>query len=378
MSDSVSGPNLAKRDKLSQELLSSERTHVQTLNALFENYVQPLRDGSILPQNVFQEIFCNLELIRNWHAAFCEGLSHNLTCGDTFGDFFMDMTPLLRQLYTQYNENYDHAMDALEAAKKIKPFAAFLEKKQKDISENKIKDLLTYLYLPIQRMITYDSLVKDILALTPPDHEDFMHLTTVYKALRETQDHANQRSKQRKNIDKVIGIQNSLNNDMQLALPHRRFVHQGEVLLGKALKERRLYLFNDLLLCVKKREKKGKTKPFEIDFTEPLETLKAEAINDGDPRKFRLYSSAREYVLYSDEKNQWIKLITDCTKQLKAASKFTDGDDNPHNEIEESSRESLINKIITWSKMDDPDRVVREVKQLGAVLEKYKAINHGT
>eukprot|EP01102_Stenamoeba_stenopodia_P001926 TRINITY_DN1173_c0_g1_i2.p1 TRINITY_DN1173_c0_g1~~TRINITY_DN1173_c0_g1_i2.p1 ORF type:complete len:326 (-),score=58.99 TRINITY_DN1173_c0_g1_i2:587-1564(-) len=312
---------LGKRDKLCSELLTSEKAHVQALNALFENYIQPLRDGTILPTNIFQEIFSNLELIRSWHATFYEGLNTHLACGDTFGDFFMDMTPLLRQLYTQYNENYDHAMEALENAKKIKGFASFLEKKQKEISENKIKDLLTYLYLPIQRMITYDSLVKDILALTPSEHEDHMHLSTVYKALREMQDHANQRSKQRKNIDKVIEIQNSISGDTQLALPHRRYVFEGEVGIGKGQKERRMFLFNDLLLCAKKRDKKGKGKPYEIDFTEPLETLKAEAMTDGDSRKFRLYSSAREYIVFSDSAAQWIKLITETAKFLKA-SKF--------------------------------------------------------
>ena len=49
-------------------------------------------------------------------------------------------------------------MDTYEKAKKNKQFAAFLERKQREINEN--KDLLTYLYLPIQRMIAYDSLLK--------------------------------------------------------------------------------------------------------------------------------------------------------------------------------------------------------------------------
>jgi hypothetical protein len=49
-------------------------------------------------------------------------------------------------------------MDTYEKAKRNKQFAAFLERKQKEINEN--KDLLTYLYLPIQRMIAYDSLLK--------------------------------------------------------------------------------------------------------------------------------------------------------------------------------------------------------------------------
>ena len=64
----------------------------------------------------------------------------------------------MRQLYTQYSENYDNAMVTYEKAKKNRAFAQFLEKTQKDTNEQ--KDLLTYLFLPVQRMLAYDSLLK--------------------------------------------------------------------------------------------------------------------------------------------------------------------------------------------------------------------------
>lgn len=46
-----------------------------------------------------------------------------------------------------------------------------------------------------------------------------------------------------------------------------------------------------------------------------------------------------------------------------------------HNEVEESSRESLINKIVEWSKMEESEVVLSEVKELARVLEKYKTQN---
>ena len=64
----------------------------------------------------------------------------------------------MRQLYTQYNETYDHAMTTYEKSKKLKQFAAFLERRQKETNDT--KDILTYLYLPVQRMLAYDSLLK--------------------------------------------------------------------------------------------------------------------------------------------------------------------------------------------------------------------------
>ena len=47
----------------------------------------------------------------------------------------------------------------------------------------------------------------------------------------------------------------------------------------------------------------------------------------------------------------------------------------PHNAVEESSRESLINRILSWSKMNDAEFVLQEVKELAAVLEKYRTVN---
>jgi len=335
------------------------------------HYFQPL--NTILPGNVFPDIFSNIQLITNWHATFLQSLETLLECGDTFAETLVEMLPVLRQFYTQYNENYDHAMETLENAKKLKAFAAFLEKKQKDIAENKVKDLLSYLHLPIQRMIAYDSLIKDIVSLTRQDHDDYQALTNAYNGLREIQEHANQRSLQRKNINRVVEIQNSLiGGDTQLALPHRRYVSEGDVFLGKEKKDRHLFLFNDLLVCVKlKKSDQKKAKLYQIDFAEPLETLKVETVAD-TRGQFRLYSSSREYYIISDNTNHWVQLITDTIKQLKGEGPKAI---SAHNKIEESSRESLMNRIIAWSKMDNRDLVISQIKELAVILEKYKTVN---
>lgn len=192
----------------------------------------------------------------------------------------------MRQLYTQYNENYDHAMVTYEKAKKNRAFAQFLEKTQKETHEQ--KDLLTYLYLPVQRMLAYDSLLKDILQLTPAHHEDYTHLYNSLSALRDIEFSATLRAQQRKNINKVLSIQNNIDDEIHLALPHRRYVYEGEVLLinGRNSKERYCYLFNDLFVCCKANRKK-------LDFKEPLETIIVEDLQDEGGK--------RNYISYSDK-----------------------------------------------------------------------------
>lgn len=223
----------------------------------------------------------------------------------------------MRQLYTQYNENYENAMDTYDKAKKIKTFAQFLEKTQKETNEQ--KDLLTYLYLPVQRILAYDSLLKDILHLTPIYHQDYKHLTNSLSALRDIQFSAILRAEQRKNINKVLYIQNNMSDDINLALPHRRYVYEGEILLihNRASKERYCYLFNDLFVCCKAKRKK-----LDIDWKEPLETIVVEGVTDDEGFRylFRLTSSANEYLISTPDKHTWVTWINSCKKELKIRS----------------------------------------------------------
>eukprot|EP01101_Sappina_pedata_P007785 TRINITY_DN417_c0_g3_i1.p1 TRINITY_DN417_c0_g3~~TRINITY_DN417_c0_g3_i1.p1 ORF type:complete len:281 (+),score=55.81 TRINITY_DN417_c0_g3_i1:25-843(+) len=154
------------RQNLIDELLKSERAHLQSLDSLVESYIKPIRLESILPAHTDQEIFSNIELIRSWNATFLRSLDVHLSCGDSFADLFVEMSPLLRQLYTQYYENYFHALEAYRKSMLKKNFRTFIERKQKDIAENKTKNLLPLLFLPIQRTTAYRSFFSSILKKT--------------------------------------------------------------------------------------------------------------------------------------------------------------------------------------------------------------------
>lgn len=82
--------------------------------------------------------------------------------------------------------------------------------------------------------------------MTPPYDLDYGHLMSSLQQLRETEIHANNRAKLKKNIDKVLAIQNSVSGVVRtalrpcrsltppqsnLALPHRRFIYEGELQL---------------------------------------------------------------------------------------------------------------------------------------------------
>lgn len=417
-SNTSSAPALhvCRREKLVEELLSSERAHVHNLNAFLHDYVIPLRDKKILSTDELQGILCNLELIRRWNVEFLNQLESALEDERGFGELFLEMLPMLRQLYAQYNENYAHAMDHYEKCKKNKEFAAFIESvsvkhvvkplagEEFNVVPSPSKNFLSFLYLPIQRILAYYSLLKDLVCETPQDHPEYEALHAALQQVNAAVDHADKLANQRKNIDKVISIQSQLIGDYNtsLAQPHRRFVYQGDVfsLVGKAQKERRLFLFNDVLLCTKKKHKNN----LKVDFLEPLEMLRVEEPEElRDRYTFRLFAAAKEYTLWSADKAYWMQLIATSIQSIKASrpslpfladieqrsSKPSEshgkGSEEEEREEgqqaglasassscsdEETLRERLIQRIIAWSKMEDDSALLSEVRRFGTRLEK--------
>lgn len=183
------------------------------------------------------------------------------------------MVPMLRQLYTQYCENYERALGTYERCKSNKNLMAFLSARQ----ERTGRDFLSCLYLPIGRMIAYDTLLNSILAHTArSDASDHREVSRALQALRAVTRHANERALQRKNIDRVLAIQDAIGDDSipPLAVPHRRYVYEGPVSVfsgasnGKEVRDRHLFLFNDLIICVRpsKRSRGAANKLWDVEF----------------------------------------------------------------------------------------------------------------
>jgi len=237
-------------------------------------------------------------------------------------------------------------------------------------------------------MISYSSLLKDLIEATPTHHEDYDYLCFALEAIRLASAHGQNRADHRKNIDKVLQIQESLSDGRSIAVPHRKFIMEDDVLCyekgrkGELEKERRLFLFNDLLL-VTKRKKDNK---FHIKAVEPLETLMVEDhwCNE-DQFRFRVESSSASYLFSSEKKALWLSHMTDAVKQCKRARykhaqlQPTEGDQGdgkrPLHTFEESSREYLITRILRWARMEDAEDVHSEVQTLALVLEKYLAVD---
>lgn len=104
--DCASFYQVAQRYKLVQELLSSERAHGDNLTSVVNNYLKPLSEQAIISKTGatlpcrstltlvdVADLFCNIELVRNWSVAFREDLEELLgpKLDGEFGERFEEM-----------------------------------------------------------------------------------------------------------------------------------------------------------------------------------------------------------------------------------------------------------------------------------------------
>jgi len=242
-----------KRSKFVTELLNSELLHVDSLQTLVVDYVKALKDRQdILSPLNHKLMFGNIEVILGWNMEFYTALKNRINGNSKrFGDILIEMFPILKQIYTQYSENYEAAQICFRECFKIKEFEEFVIKRN--------KNLLSMLYIPIQRMVMYYSLLKDIVSLTSKDHIDYNDLKQAFKQIKSIISAANRVKEKRKNMDIVVSIQHVLgsNVDFPIAEPHRSYVFEDNMSLvfGRKLKIRKVYLFNDMLLVLKSKKK---------------------------------------------------------------------------------------------------------------------------
>ena len=368
---------MSARDKLVKELLDTEQAHVGLLEMFVGEYLAPLREAGVAEPEHVMLMASNVELLLTWNQQFLRALKKCLKRDLTrpFAQVLLHMVPMLRQLYTQYCENYERALTTYERCKGNKALMAFLRSRQ----EKTGRDFLSCLYLPIGRMIAYDTLLNSILSHTArSDMSDHRDVARALQALRAVTRHANERALQRKNIDRVLAIQDAICDETipPLAVPHRRYVYDGPVTLvgsgGKETKDRHLFLFNDLMICVRpsKRSRGGGSKLWDVEFLiGDLHTTQVEDIaSDSDPYRFGLKTPGASHLFSSPEKAAWMQLVDDSVSRLLRPLVLPLSEPPSEKHLQEITKEALVAQILSWAKSDDGEAVLMEVKDLAQAL----------
>ncbi|XP_006628312.2 rho guanine nucleotide exchange factor TIAM1 [Lepisosteus oculatus] len=202
---------LSDADKLRKvicELVETERTYVKDLNCLIERYLTPLQKESFLTQDELDVLFGNLAEMVEFQVEFLKTLEdgtrlvpdlEKLEKVDQFkkvlfslGGSFLYYADRFK-IYSAFCAGHTKVPKVLVKAKTDPEFKAFLD--ARNPKQQHSSTLESYLIKPIQRVLKYPLLLKELYSLTDPESEEHYHLDVAMKAMNKVASHINEMQK---------------------------------------------------------------------------------------------------------------------------------------------------------------------------------------
>ncbi|XP_064602035.1 uncharacterized protein LOC135467989 [Liolophura sinensis] len=181
-----------QRQRLTSEILSSERKYCSTLWTLIDDYISPLRQMNLMSSHELNCIFP--PYLTQMYAQHCSILRKledrvlNWRWNGIVGDIFAKLTDTqendLLTLYRDYVSDFPTALSNLNTWKmKSKKFSSFL-KNHHHGPGSEGTDVTTLILAPVQRLAHYVLLIKDLLRFTDDNHSDRYYLVASLAILR--------------------------------------------------------------------------------------------------------------------------------------------------------------------------------------------------
>ncbi|XP_054433805.1 rho guanine nucleotide exchange factor TIAM1 [Pteronotus mesoamericanus] len=202
---------LTDADKLRKvicELLETERTYVKDLNCLMERYLKPLQKETFLTQDELDVLFGNLTEMVEFQVEFLKTLEdgvrlvpdlEKLERVDQFkkvlfslGGSFLYYADRFK-LYSAFCASHTEVPKVLVKARTDAAFKAFLD--AQNPKQQHSAALESYLIKPIQRVLKYPLLLRELFALTDADSEEHYHLDVAIKTMNKVASHINEMQK---------------------------------------------------------------------------------------------------------------------------------------------------------------------------------------
>ncbi|KAE8621647.1 hypothetical protein XENTR_v10004906 [Xenopus tropicalis] len=202
---------LTDADKLRKvicELLETERTYVKDLNCLMERYLKPLQKEPFLTQDELDVLFGNLTEMVEFQVEFLKTLEDGVRLVPdleklekveqfkkvlfSLGGSFLYYADRFK-LYSAFCASHTKVPKVLVKAKTDSNFKAFLD--AQNPKQQHSSTLESYLIKPIQRILKYPLLLKELYSLTDAESEEHYHLDVAIKTMNKVASHINEMQK---------------------------------------------------------------------------------------------------------------------------------------------------------------------------------------
>ncbi|XP_049551129.1 rho guanine nucleotide exchange factor TIAM2 isoform X4 [Orcinus orca] len=275
------------------------------LSCLFDLYLEPLQSETFLTQDEMESLFGSLPEMLDFQKVFLETLEDGISASADFniletpsqfrkllfslGGSFLYYADHFK-LYSGFCANHIKVQKVLERAKTDKAFKAFLD--ARNPTKQHSSTLESYLIKPVQRVLKYPLLLKELVSLTDHESEEHYHLTEALKAMETVASHINEMQKIHEDygtvFDQLVAEQSGTEKEVTELSMGELLMHSTVswlnpfLSLGKARKDLELtvFVFKRAVILVYKENCKLKKKL-------PSNSRPAHNSADLDPFKFR-------------------------------------------------------------------------------------------
>ncbi|XP_062253541.1 rho guanine nucleotide exchange factor TIAM2 isoform X2 [Platichthys flesus] len=194
--------------KVIQELVDTEKSYVKDLACLFEIYLKPLHNESFLTLDEMDSLFGSLPEMLDFQRVFLQTLEERIASSPDFntletpsqfkkllfslGGSFLYYADHFK-LYSGFCANHIKVQKVLERAKTDQAFKEFLD--ARNPTKQHSSTLESYLIKPVQRVLKYPLLLRELVSLTDAESEEHYHLNEALKAMEKVASHINEMQK---------------------------------------------------------------------------------------------------------------------------------------------------------------------------------------
>uniref|UniRef100_A0A4W5MC76 TIAM Rac1 associated GEF 2 n=1 Tax=Hucho hucho TaxID=62062 RepID=A0A4W5MC76_9TELE len=194
--------------KVIQELVDTEKSYVKDLGCLFDIYLTPLQSETFLSHDEMESLFGSLPEMLDFQRVFLHTLEERIASSPNFssletpeqfkklllslGGSFLYYADHFK-LYSGFCANHIKVQKVLERAKTDQAFKQFLE--ARNPTKQHSSTLESYLIKPVQRVLKYPLLLRELVSLTDSENEAHSHLTEALRAMEKVASHINEMQK---------------------------------------------------------------------------------------------------------------------------------------------------------------------------------------
>ncbi|XP_078145909.1 rho guanine nucleotide exchange factor TIAM2 [Centroberyx gerrardi] len=191
-----------------QELVDTEKSYVKDLVCLFDIYLTPLQSETFLSKEEMEALFGSLPEMLDFQRVFLQTLEERIASCPNLGSLetpeqFKKLLFSLGgsflyyadhfKLYSGFCANHIKVQKVLERAKTDRAFKQFLE--ARNPTKQHSSTLESYLIKPVQRVLKYPLLLRELVSLTDSESHEHSHLTEALRAMEKVASHINEMQK---------------------------------------------------------------------------------------------------------------------------------------------------------------------------------------